>query len=78
MAEYNLGQLFIWVDSTYGLHPDMKSHSGGGICFCCGFVHCKSMKNKINTKRSTESELVDVSNYISYNIWIYLFMESQV
>ena len=37
-----------------------------------------SSKNKLNTKSSTKAEVVGVSDYLTYNIWICLFMVSQV
>ena len=40
-------------------------------------VHCKSRKHKLNTKSSTEAEVVGVSDYLPYNIWVFLFMLSQ-
>ena len=32
---------------------------------------------KINTKSSTEAELVGVSDYLPYNIWLTMFLEDQ-
>ena len=34
-----------------------------------GTLHCKSSKQKLNTRSSTESELVGVSEYLPYDIW---------
>ena len=42
-----------------------------------GMLHCKSHKQKLNTKSSTEAELVGVSDYLPYNIWLIYFMEKQ-
>ena len=33
MGSENLSQLFPWVDAEYGLHPDLKGHTGGGVSF---------------------------------------------
>ena len=55
MGADNLRQLCTWVDDTYGLHPDMESNTGGGMLFGYGIVRCKSSKQKLNTKISTES-----------------------
>ena len=44
VGAYNLSQLFLWVDSAYAVHPDLKIHTGGGISFLYGLVHCKSIK----------------------------------
>ena len=48
-----LGQLFTWVDATYGVHPNLKIHSGAGISFVYGLVHCKSSRQKLNANIST-------------------------
>ena len=55
-------------------HPNMKSHTGGAISFGKSVVHTKSSKQKINTKSLTEAELVGVSEYLPYHIWIENFL----
>ena len=42
--------LCTWVDAAYGVHPDLKIHTGGFISFGYGMVHCKSSKQKLNTE----------------------------
>ena len=37
----------------------------------------KSSKQKLNTKSSTELELVGFSDYVPYTIWIRNFLEAQ-
>ena len=37
----------------------------------------KSTKQKLNTKSSTEAELVGASDYLPNTIWLKLFMEAQ-
>ena len=50
------------VDTTYGVHPNLKIHTGACKYFGYGMVHCKSRKQKLNTKSSTASEVVGVSD----------------
>jgi hypothetical protein len=38
---------------------------------------CKSAKQKLNTKSSTEAELVGASDYLPYPIWGKKFLEGQ-
>ena len=64
MGAYILSQLCTWVDATYGVHPDLKIHTGGSMPFGYRMVHCKSIKKKLNTKSSTRSEVVGVSDYL--------------
>ena len=66
-----------WVDASYGVHLDMKGHTGGLISLGRGIVHHKSSKQKLNTKSSTESELVGASDYIGHSVWLKRFMKEQ-
>ena len=42
-----------------------------------GAIHCKSSRQKLNTRSTTESELVGISEYLPYDIWFLLFLEAQ-
>jgi hypothetical protein len=53
----------IWrVDASYACHPDMKSHTGGAMSLGGDVIYGTSKRQKLNTKSSTESELVDVDD----------------
>ena len=65
------------MDASYAVHPDMRSHTGGVISFGTGGVLCKSTKQKINTKSSTEAELVGASDYLPNTLWTKMFLEAQ-
>ena len=73
----DLQNLVTWVDPSYVPHKDMKSHTGGIMSFGHGTLHTKSSKQKLNTKSSTEAELVRVSDHLLYNIWMSNFMKEQ-
>jgi hypothetical protein len=66
-----------WVDASYAVHKDMKSHTGGVVSFGQGAIMSKSLKQKLNTKSSTEAKLVGASNYLPYPIWGKKFLEAQ-
>jgi KUP system potassium uptake protein len=66
-----------WVDASHAVHKDMKSHTGGVVSFGRGAVMSKSSKQKLNTKSSTESELVGASDYLAYPTWAKKFLGSQ-
>jgi hypothetical protein len=66
-----------WVDAWYAVHKDMKSHTGGVVSFGHGAAMGKSSKQKLNTKSSTEAELVGASDYLPYPIWAKKFLEAQ-
>ena len=73
----NLGTIYTWVDASYAVHNDMRSHTGGVISFGVGGLLCKSSKQKLNTKSSTEAELVGASDYLPNTIWVMNFMKEQ-
>ena len=56
------------VDAAYAVHDDMKSHTGGATSLGCGAIMCKSTKQKLNTKSSTEAEVVGLSDYLPNTI----------
>ena len=64
----NIHELFTWVDASFAVHPNMRSHTGGVMSMGRGMIHCRSSKQKLNTKSTTESELVGTSEYTPFNI----------
>ena len=47
------------------------------MSFGRGVIHVRSNKQELNTKSSTEAEVVGVSDYLPFNIWARMFMEEQ-
>ncbi|CAN0030781.1 unnamed protein product, partial [Sphacelaria rigidula] len=66
-----------YVDASYGVHPDMKSHSGSVVSLGEGAVSAGSTKQKINTKSSCEAELTAVADKIGKAIWIRNYLIDQ-
>ena len=66
-----------YVDSSYGVHSDLRSHTGVVIGLGRGPVYAKSSTQKINTKSSTESELVGLSDSTNQVIWCRNFILDQ-
>ena len=58
MGTDSLSHLCTWVHAEYGVHPDLKIHTGGCMSFGYRMVHCKSRKQKLNEKNSTKAEEV--------------------
>jgi len=73
----DLEHLTTWVDASFAVHDNMRSHTGGVISFGTGGLMAKSSKQKLNTKSSTEAELVGASDYLPNTIWAMNFMEAQ-
>ena len=55
-------RLFCFVDASYGVHMDGKSHTGAVVTLGAGCILAKSSKQKIVTKSSTEAELVAITD----------------
>jgi hypothetical protein len=55
----------------------MKSHSGVAVTLGQGFFYCKSTTQKLNTKSSTEAELVALSDHYGMGIWSRDFLIAQ-
>ena len=66
-----------WVDGSFAAHPDMRSHTGGTMSLGKGSVYSTSVKQKINTKSSTEAELVAVDDLMGQVLWTRYFLEAQ-
>ena len=47
------GMLIWYVDGSYGVHPNMRGHSGGGLSMGTGFPISSYKKQKLNTRSST-------------------------
>ena len=73
----NLHDVHVWVDASHAVHENMRGHTGGIISMGTGAVHCKSSKQKLNTRSTTESELVGVSEYLPYTLWKANFWKEQ-
>jgi hypothetical protein len=73
----DLGKLRTWVDASYAVHPDMRSHTGGAMYLGRGGILCKSTKQKLNTRSSTETEFVGASDYLPNTLWVKMFLEAQ-
>jgi hypothetical protein len=66
-----------YVDASYGVHRDFKSHTGCMISVTQGPVHVSSRKQGLTTKSSTEAELVGVSDALTQVIWTREFLLAQ-
>jgi len=69
--------LLVYVDASYGVHADGKSHTGMTISLGRGAVHVRSSKQKIVTKSSTEAELVGLTDSLGQSIWTRDFLGGQ-
>lgn len=69
--------LACYIDASYGVHADGKSHTGSVMTLGGGAFRCKSGKQKLVSKSSTESELIALSDELSQVIWTRNFLIQQ-
>ena len=55
----------------------MRGHSGGGSCLGRGFPIVSSTKQKLNTRISTETELVGADDFMLAICWTQYFLKAQ-
>ena len=71
------GDVYWYVDASFAVHKDMRSHTGGMMTLGQGAVISSSTKQKINTKSSTEAELVGVDDVLNLQVWTRYFINAQ-
>jgi hypothetical protein len=76
--EANEGIDIKWWIESFTVHPDMKSHMGNTMSLGKGSVYSTSRKQRINTKSSTEAELMGVlDDSMLLVIWMWNFLTAQ-
>jgi len=66
-----------WVDGSYAVHKDCRSHTGATMSMGSGSIYSSSQKQKINTRSSTEMELVAVDDMLPQILWSKYFLDEQ-
>ncbi len=77
LSSENLHVIKWYVDSAFAVHPDFKSHTGAVMTYGGGMAQSISRKQKLNTRSSTEAELVGADDVATMILWTKLFMEAQ-
>ena len=66
----------MWVNASYGVNNYIRGHTGGLVSVGHDMIlHHKIMKQKLNTKSLTESELVGASDYLPHTVWLKRFLQ---
>jgi Reverse transcriptase (RNA-dependent DNA polymerase) len=66
-----------WVDASFAVHPDMRGHTGGVMSMGKGATYGTCGKHKLNTRSSTEAEIVSLYDVLPQVIWTRNFLEAQ-
>ena len=66
-----------FVDGYHNTHWDCKGHGGAMMVMGCGAISSYSRRIKVNTRSSTETELVLVDAYMPEVLWSLYFIQAQ-
>ena len=77
LRAYDLHIIKWYIDASFAVHPDFKSHTGSTATMGEGVIQTMSRKQKLNSRSSTEAELIAVDDAITQVLWTKLFMEAQ-
>ena len=65
----------IWCNNaSYDVHPDLKVHSGGMMSLGKVPADSKSSRHRINSRRSTKSDIIGVENHMPVVLWALIFL----
>ena len=65
------------INLAYGVNLDLKGHSGGTMLLGKGEAARKSSRYRINSRSSTESDIIGVDNHMPSVIGKLCFLEVQ-
>jgi hypothetical protein len=66
-----------YVDASFAVHPDFKSHTGAIMMLGKGVMQSIARKQKMNVQSSAEGKLVAVNDAATMILWTKLFLEAQ-
>lgn len=66
-----------FVDAAFAVHPDFRSHTGGTLTMGKGAATTISRKQGVNTRSSTEAEVVAADEVVGPMLWTRRFLEAQ-
>lgn len=70
-------QVSLYIDASFAVHDDCKSHSGTLATLGHGAYYTKSTTQKLNTTSSCEAELVALSKGLQQGLWSQAFLTAQ-
>ena len=73
----NLNLVKWWVDASFSVYSEMPSHTCGTMSSGKGVIYSNSSKQKINTKSSTECELIGTNDVLPQALWTKYVLDHQ-
>jgi len=65
-----------YIDSSYPTHMDMRGHTDSAITFGTGDLTGKGNKQKMNSKSSDETEVIEDREFLPYTLWYEYYMKA--
>ena len=62
---YKSGNIKWYIDAAFSVQKDMRINTGGFMNMGTGGAYVQSIKKKLNTKSSTEAELIRVDDVLT-------------
>jgi hypothetical protein len=72
----NVLHLHAFIDASFAVHHNARSHTGVVITIGCGALFVKSMVQKLMAKSSTEAELIALSDALGQVVWTRNLLEA--
>ena len=66
-----------YADAAFAVYPNMRSHTGYTMLMGVGALISSSRKQKLNTRSSTEAELVACDDTVTQVLWTRNFLKEQ-
>lgn len=66
----------VYIDASFACHEDMRSRTGAVLYVANCFVGAWTTKQSLNTKSSTEAELVGLTDECTWLIWARNWLEA--
>ena len=66
-----------YIDGSFAVHNDMRGHTGIAMTMGKGALYSSSQKQKLNSKSSTETEVIGLNDGLNQVLWTKYFLEGQ-
>ena len=77
LEAYSIICVLAYIDASHAIHINHRGHTGTILSVGRGPIYVKSSSQKINTKSSTETELVGLTDGVGQVIWTREFLMEQ-
>ena len=66
----DIGIVHTWVVKSYAVHKNIRGQEVGVLLMGRGLLTERSLKQKLNGKSSTKTEVIGIGGIFPHNIWL--------